>query len=442
MIPIIALIGRANVGKSTLFNNLIGKNCSLVSDSAGTTRDRKYNFSIIKNNYFTIIDTGGISYKKDEMSKNVLYQTNIAIKKANFILFITDGSTGVLYEDKRIAKYLSLQNKKTFLLVNKIDKIDNFDRLKYDFYALGFEKIYPISSINKKEVMVLAQQIFFQSHFPKKKFCQKEQKHTPKIAFIGRPNTGKSTLINNLLNEERMIVSPITGTTIDSVSIPIKIYNNDYILIDTAGVRKKKKIKNILEKKMISDSLKTIKNSDIILLVIDVCIGVSTQDLFLINFILNQGKSLIIIINKYDTVVKRKKKEIKKHICANLNFISFVRIHFISALYEKKIKEIVNSINEANFNLKKTINTSKLMNIMHLAQKNHCPPLFKGRLIKLKYAHIGKYKPLTIIIHGNQVDHLPGSYKRYLEKYFHQSLKIISIKLFINFKKNNNPFKR
>ncbi|ANZ22776.1 ribosome-associated GTPase EngA [Buchnera aphidicola (Diuraphis noxia)] len=450
MIPIIALIGRTNVGKSTLFNVLTKTRNALVADYFGITRDRQYGYCKLlqSKQKAMIIDTAGLDFNASEIEKKANKQTFIAVDQSNLILFVVSARDGLMPQEIEIIKKIKTYKKEIILVINKIDGIKDCSK-NNEFYSLGIKKIQTISASHNQKINDLFKKYIIPSIniILKKENIKKLQKEDKKIekspikvAFIGRPNVGKSTLINNLLKEERMITCNIGGTTLDSISIPIKYKNDDYILIDTAGTSKKKKHLNKFEKISIIKTLDTIQKSNVILFIIDAYDKICSQDLFLSNFIIKSGKSIVIAINKWDLLDSSEKKKMKENIKKKLKFLYFSKIHFISALQKKGIFKLFQSVKEGYEESNKKISTSKLTKTMFEAIKKHQPPIFKGRRIKLKYAHLGSFNPPKIIIHGNQVTFLSLPYKRYLINFFHQNLNIKGTPIQIQFKDNINPY--
>ncbi|CAL4326652.1 ribosome biogenesis GTPase Der [Buchnera aphidicola] len=450
MKPIIVLIGRTNVGKSTLFNCLTKSRNALVANNPGVTRDRQYGYCKIEplKEKIILIDTAGLDINSNEIEKKAYKQTLIAIKESHLILFVVDARDGLMLQEFEISKKIREFQKKTILVINKIDGIKDIFKIN-EFYALGFEKIQNISASHNQGINSLIKKYFIPwINLEFKKEIETQLNHEDseiekletKIAVIGRPNVGKSTLINSILKEERMITCNIPGTTLDSISIPIQYNNKNYILIDTAGASKKSKNINNFEKFSIIKTLQTIEKSNVILLIIDASNKICNQDLLLSDFILQSGKGIVIVINKWDLLNNLEKKELKEIIKNKLKFLFFSRIHFISALYCTGIFELFQSIHEANKDSKIKISTSILTKTMHMAIKKHQPPIIKGRRIKLKYAHLGSSSPPKIIIHGNQVTYLSLPYKRYLINFFYNTLKIKGTPIKIEFKNNINPY--
>ncbi|MCR3755937.1 MAG: 50S ribosomal subunit stability factor [Sodalis sp. Psp] len=448
MIPVITLIGRPNVGKSTLFNRLTRTRDALVADFPRLTRDRKYGHAEWEGHKFIIIDTGGIDGTEKGVETHMAAQSLVAIEEADVVLFIVDGRSGLMAADQDIAKHLRNRHKATVIVANKTDGIDS-DSAVSDFYALGMSEIIPIASSHGHGINSLLQQVLLplvsnglpsddESEARKKK----ETSFDPiiKIAIVGRPNVGKSTLTNCVLGEERVMVYDIPGTTRDSIYIPMVRDERKYVLIDTAGVRKRSKVIEAVEKISVIKTLQAIEDSNVVVLVIDAHEGMSDQDLSLLSFILDIGRSLVIAVNKWDSLPNEVRNEFKQMLNLRLRFIDFVRVHFISALHDRGVSNLFESVNEAYQCATKRVSTALLTRIMRTAVDRYQPPLARGRRIKPKYAHAGGYNPLIVVIHGTQVKNLPDSYKHYLMNYFRRSLEIMGTPLRIQFNEADNPF--
>lgn len=470
MIPVVALVGRPNVGKSTLFNRLTRTRDALVADFPGLTRDRKYGRAEVEGREFIVIDTGGIDGTEDGVETRMAEQSLLAIEEADVVLFMVDARAGLMPADQAIAKHLRSREKATFLVANKTDGMDA-DSAVVDFYALGLGEIHSIAASHGRGVTTLLEtallpwmdvaapaeplteeqenEAYWAALEAKERGedadAEEEEEFDPtglpvKIAIVGRPNVGKSTLTNRILGEDRVVVYDMPGTTRDSIYIPMERDDREYILIDTAGVRKRGKVTETVEKFSVIKTLQAIEDANVVLLVIDAHQGISDQDLSLLGFILNSGRSLVIVVNKWDGLSQEVRDEVKETLDFRLGFIDFARVHFISALHGSGVGNLFESINEAYDCSTRRVGTSMLTRIMNMASEDHQPPLVRGRRVKLKYAHAGGYNPPIVVIHGNQVKDLPDSYKRYLMNYFRRSLNVMGTPIRIQFKEGDNPF--
>ncbi len=439
MIPVIAIVGRPNVGKSTLFNGLTHSRDALVSDTPGMTRDRQYGEGHVLDHHFIIIDTGGLTPEKEDLFQLTAQQAELAIEEADKIIFLVDGRAGITTEDELIAKKLHKLSKPIYLVVNKAEDLDE-DILLADFYRLGFAEPIPISAAHKRGTTELIEHIFMNEEDSPPEPADLLD-NSIKLAIIGRPNVGKSTLTNRILGEERVIVYDQPGTTRDSIFIPLKRHDKEYTLIDTAGVRKRGKIFEAIEKFSVVKTLQAIHAANVILFIMDAHEGVTDQDLRLLGFILESGKALVIAMNKWDGLSLDEKEAAKSSIDRRLNFVPFARVHYISALHGSGVGNLFDSVNEGYASATKKLTTPALTKILQLAVNAHTPPLVQGRRIKLRYAHPGGNNPPTIIIHGNQVQALPDSYKRYLANFFQERLKLVGTPVKIELKSGDNPYK-
>ena len=468
MLPVVALVGRPNVGKSTLFNRLTRSRDALVADYPGLTRDRQYGQAEVEEHPFIVIDTGGINGDEKGIDVLMAEQSLVAIEEADAVLFLVDARDGLTSADHGIADYLRKQDKKVFLVANKIDGIHG-DSAVAEFYSLGLgEHVHQIAAAHGRGVTQLLT-IALTPHIealsqPKvaesdddefvgdfevdlteeqlaKKLEEEPQENDRiKLAIIGRPNVGKSTLTNRILGEERVVVFDMPGTTRDSVYIPMERNGREYTLIDTAGIRRRKNVTDVVEKYSVIKTLRAIEDSNVCLLIIDAQEGISDQDLSLLGFILEAGRSLVLAVNKWDGLEEHEKDRIKTELDRRLGFIDFARVHFISALHGTGVGHLYESVEEAFVSATKRISTAMVTKILDMATFDHQPPMHQGRRIKLKYAHAGGYNPPIIIIHGNLAKKLPMSYKRYLMNYYRKSLKIMGTPIRIQFKDTLNPF--
>lgn len=457
MLPVVALVGRPNVGKSTLFNRFTHTRDALVADFPGLTRDRKYGKASSDNMQFIVVDTGGISGDEAGIDAHMAEQSLKAIDEADVVMLLVDARAGVLPADSAIAEHLRKVEKTVFLVANKVDGIDG-DSESAEFYSLGLGKVYQIAAAHGRGIgqllsaslgpladrfpkMVIEQELETANEEEDAQAQLERLQNLPiKLAIVGKPNVGKSTLTNRILGEERVVVFDMPGTTRDSIYIPFEREERDYVIIDTAGVRKRKKVSDAVEKFSIVKTLQAIEESNVVLLVVDAREGISDQDLSLLGFVLNSGRSLVIAVNKWDGLAVDIKDEIKRELDRRLGFIDFARVHFISALHGSGVGNLFESVQEAYQSATKRINTALLTQIMELAQQDHLPPLVRGRRVKMKYAHAGGYNPPVVVIHGNQVEDLPHAYKRYMTNYYRKALNIMGTPIKVEFREGSNPF--
>lgn len=457
MLPVVALVGRPNVGKSTLFNRLTRTRDALVADFPGLTRDRKYGSVDYEGLEFIVVDTGGIDGSEEGIELEMAEQSLKAIDEADVVLFLVDARAGATVADEAIANHIRRVNKTVFLVANKTDGLDA-DTAIADFYSLGIGEVYPIAAAHGRGVTALLQQALVPLLTEQQKQrlaafeagedldaidedAEQEQrdKHI-KLAIVGRPNVGKSTLTNRILGEDRVIVYDMPGTTRDAIYIPMQRGEREYTLIDTAGVRRRGRIDDVVEKFSVIKTLQAIEDANVVILVLDARLGISEQDLSILGFVLNAGRSLVIAVNKWDGLDDGIKDEVKRELDRRLGFIDFARLHFISALHGSGVGNLFESVEEAFDSATRRVNTALLTKIMNMAQEDHQPPLVKGRRVKLKYAHAGGYNPPLIVIHGTQVEDLPDSYKRYLMNYFRKSLQLMGTPVRVEFRGTENPF--
>ncbi len=437
MLPVIAIVGRPNVGKSTLFNCLTRSRDALVSDFPGMTRDRQYGEANIEEHRFIVVDTGGLTEEKSDLDLLMAHQSEQAIQEADKVLFLVDARAGLTASDETIAQKLRGMNKNIILVVNKAEGLDPVIAAT-EFFRLGLGEPLAISAAHGRGVSELVQSIF---QTALEETPKPDEESGIKIAIIGRPNMGKSTLTNRMLGEERVIVFDQPGTTRDSIFIPLTRFDKHYTLIDTAGVRQRGKIFETTEKFSVVKSLQAIEATDVVLFIMDAREGVTEQDLRLLGFILDSGRSLVIAINKWDGMSIEEKDKTRASIDRRLNFMNFVRIHFISALHGSGVGNLFDSIDEAYTSAHKKLSTPKLTKILQEAIVQHSPPLVNGRRIKLRYAHSGGNNPPRIIIHGNQVNVLPDAYRRYLANTYQARLKLMGAPVRVEVKNSENPFR-
>ncbi|MBP0047763.1 ribosome biogenesis GTPase Der [Marinobacterium sp. AK62] len=441
MLPVIALVGRPNVGKSTLFNRLTRSRDALVADLPGLTRDRKYGEGRLGNCDYIVIDTGGISGDEDGIDQRMAEQSLLAIEEADIVLFLVDGRAGLNPADEMIANHLRRHEKECWLVVNKTDGVDP-DLAMADFYALGLGQPVPIAAAHGRNVTVLMDEVLapFAPEEGAEDTESDEQDDSIRIAIVGRPNVGKSTLVNRMLGEERVVVFDQAGTTRDSIYIPYERDEQPYTLIDTAGVRRRKNIKEAVEKFSIVKTLQAIKDANVVVSVIDAREGVTEQDLSMLGFVIDSGRALVVALNKWDGMSPDERDHVKSQVERRLAFAGFARFHFISALHGSGVGNLYDSINEAYDCAMAKWSTNQLTRLLEDVVADHQPPMVNNRRIKLRYAHQGGSNPPIIVVHGNQTGSLPGSYKRYLENRFTKYLKVRGTPIRFEFRTSENPF--
>lgn len=441
MLPVIALVGRPNVGKSTLFNRLTRTRDALVASFSGLTRDRQYGKGALGDFDYIVVDTGGLTGDEDGIDKPMADQAMHAISEADLVLFMVDSKDGRVAGDNAIADMLRHEGVQILLVANKIDG-QNPDFIAGEFAALGFGETAYISATNGHGISHLVDDLI--AGHPAMQIeatIDEDPASGIKIAVVGRPNVGKSTLVNRLLGEDRVVVFDEPGTTRDSIYIPYERDGKAYTIIDTAGVRKRGRIRETVEKFSIIKTLEAISNANVVILMIDAREGIVEQDLHLLSHILDAGRALVFAVNKWDGTDLEQKNFIKRELERRLTFINFAKTHFISALHGSGVGNLYKSIHRAFDSATRKFRTSQLNDILDAAVQEHQPPLVRGRRIKLRYAHLGGNNPPIVVIHGNQTDSVPDSYKRYLQHRFTARLKLEGTPIRLEFKNSDNPFK-
>ena len=459
MVPVIALVGRPNVGKSTLFNRLTKTRDAIVAEFAGLTRDRQYGEAQWEGRSYIVIDTGGISGDEEGIDAKMAEQSLQAIEEADAVLFMVDSRAGMTAADQMIGEHLRKRNKRCFVVANKVDTVDP-DIARAEFSPLGLGDAVPIAAAHGRGITAMLELAL--GIFPKdegeeefgegeegevvaegeepKRIPGPSEKDGIKIAIIGRPNVGKSTLVNRMLGEERVIVYDQAGTTRDSIYIPFERDEEKYTLIDTAGVRRRGKIFEAVEKFSVVKTLQAIKDANVVIFVMDAREGVVEHDLNLLGFVLETGRALVIALNKWDGMEQGERDYVKTELERRLMFVDFCDIHFISAKHGTGVGHLYRSVQSAFKSAITRWPTNRLTQILEDAVREHQPPMVSGRRIKLRYAHLGGANPPLIVIHGNQVESVPKSYSRYLENTYRRVLKLVGTPLRIEYKGGENPY--
>ena len=438
MLPVIALVGRPNVGKSTLFNYLTRSREALVADYPGLTRDRKYGRVKRGDRDILVVDTGGISDQSDGIDSFAKKQVQIALEEADVVFFLVDAREGMNSSDEAIANSLRKLDKPVVLVTNKIDGL-NADVATVDFYSLALGEPVQIAATHGRGVRELLARI--DELVPETDEEIEEEEKGISIAVVGRPNVGKSTLVNRLLGEERVVVFDQAGTTRDSIYIPFERNGQKFTLIDTAGMRRRAKVSLVVEKFSIIKALQAVEKSNVVIYLIDAREGVTEQDAHLLGMVLEAGRALIIGLNKWDGISVDQKDLIKKQLEIKLPFLDFAEKHPISALHGSGVGKLFDVVHDLYDAAMVDMSTPVLTRILKEAIASHQPPIVRGRRIKLKYAHQGGRNPPTVVVHGVQTDSLPGAYKRYLMNYFRTQLELHGTPVKLVFKSPENPFK-
>ena len=435
----IALVGRTNVGKSTLFNRLTRTRNALVANFPGLTRDRQYGIAQVGAHSYILIDTGGIAAKGAGLDAQVIRQAQMAVEEADLLFFLVDGRAGCTPEDELLAVRLRASGKPLVLVVNKADGVAQ-DVLKGEFYRLGLGSVHLISAAHGRGVSALMHSVLDSDGQPAQSDTEAGPPAGVKVAVIGRPNVGKSTLINRLLGEDRMLVFDQPGTTRDAIYLPLVRGKDHYVLIDTAGVRRRGRVKETVEKFSVVKTLSAIQDCNVALLLIDSDEDLVEQDLHLLSQVIEAGKGIVLACNKWDGLSSDGRQRLRTSLDRRLRFISYLKVHFISALYGSGVDKLLAAVDRAWQSASVSLRTRDLNLMLQEALAEHAPPLVRGRRVKLRYAHPGGTNPPRVVIHGNQTRELPDQYRRYLENRFSNLLKLEGTPLVVELRTGENPF--
>ena len=446
MLPVIALVGRPNVGKSTLFNSLTRTRNALVADMPGLTRDRQYGISQRGPRPCVLVDTGGLTGDDAGMDGLVARQVWRAIEEADLVLLLVDGRAGLTAADEEIADQLRRAGKPLHLVINKGEHRDP-DLLSAEFHVLGLDELHVVAAAHNQGVEDLMEEVLAVLPAPDEENEAAAEPEEPaiKLAVVGRPNVGKSTLVNRLLGEERMLACDLPGTTrAQRGRAGVEEFERDgqhYVLMDTAGVRRRSRVSEAVEKFSVIKALQAIEQSHVVVLVLDARQGISDQDASLLGLVLDSGRALVLAVNKWDRLDSEIRAQVKRDLDWRLNFLDFAKIHFISALHGTGVGELMVSVREAYAAATRKLATPELTRILEEALVAHQPPLVHGHSIKLRYAHQGGQNPPMIVIHGNRIGHVPESYRRYLTNVYRKRLDLWGTPIRIEFRGGDNPYK-
>ena len=436
--PVVTIVGRPNVGKSTLFNRLTRSRDALVADVAGVTRDINVGLGKVGSAAYLVADTGGIdSGAKLDINARVSEQALSVIGDSDAILLVVDGKDGLNSEDEHIATVVRKSGIPVTIVVNKVDHADP-ELISSEFNRLGFDRPVAISALSGVGVDKLIGEVT--ANWPGPEAYTDPDDNRTRVAIIGRPNVGKSTLVNRMLGEERMITADLPGTTHDSVAIDFERRGRAYTLIDTAGLRRRGKVSDIVEKFSAVKALQAIDLAGVIVVVLDGTEAVTDQDAHLLGLVVESGRSVVVAVNKWDGLGPDKRDQIRRELDRKLQFIDYAERIFISALHGTGVGELFHHIDDAYRSAQIGAKTSTVTEMLLKAVNAHPPPLVHGRRIKLRYAHLGGRNPPTIIIHGNQVKSLPDSYHRYLANYFRNAFKLVGTPVRIELRQGENPY--
>ena len=439
MLPTIALVGRPNVGKSTLFNRLTKTRDALVADFPGLTRDRHYGRGVVGDRPYLVVDTGGFEPAADSgILVEMARQTLQAVDECDTVVFLVDGRQGITAQDKVIADRLRRSGRPVLLAVNKSEGM-NRAVAAAEFYELGLGEPYAISSAHGEGVRDLVNLAL--ANFPAEAEVEEEgEQPSPRIAIVGRPNVGKSTLVNALLGDERVIAFDQPGTTRDSIHIDFERDGKHYTLVDTAGIRRRGKVFEAIEKFSVIKTLQSIEDANVVVLVLDAQDAITEQDGSLAAFVLESGRALVVAVNKWDGLKEERREEVKKDIARKLHFLTYAKFHYLSALKGQGLPPLLKSVDAAYAAAMIKLPTPQLTRVLEAAVQQHQPPISGKVRPKLRYAHQGGRNPPLIVIHGTHVSRIPASYRRYLEGFFRKAFALAGTPLLVQFKQGSNPF--
>ena len=441
MLPVVVLVGRPNVGKSTLFNRLTGTRDAIVADMPGVTRDRQYGYGKLGPVPYVVVDTGGLVEQPSGIETPMRLQTERAIEEADVLVFLADARSGLTPQDHWVVRELRRSGKKVVLAVNKAEGLDPATAAA-DFHSLGLGEPLAIASAHGDGCRELMSRVL--EDFDPEVIAAESSPNDGRIriAIIGRPNVGKSTLVNRLIGEERVIASDMPGTTRDSIFVPFARDEREFTLIDTAGVRRRGKIDDDVEKASVAKTLQAIDTAHVVIFVVDAHDSIGEQDANVLGLALQRGRALIIAVNKWDGIPMEQRDEIRRLLELKLDFVPYAPVHFISARHGTGVGELVAATIKAYDAAMTEIPTPKLTKTLERAMVQHQPPLVRGRRIKLRYAHQGGRNPPRIIVHGNQTVHVPEAYTRYLANVFRREFDLFASPVAIEYRTDSNPYAR
>lgn len=438
MLPVVAIVGRPNVGKSTLFNALTRTQAAIVADVPGVTRDRQYGYARIGPGSSVLIDTGGLVENPRGLDAQMRIQTEKAVDEADRIILLADARTGLTAQDLFIARELRRTGKPVVLAVNKSEGLDA-DLVASDFHTLGLGAPQIIAAAHGQGLQALMQHVL--AGFEAEQSPELER-GAIRVAVIGRPNVGKSTLVNRLIGEERVIASDQPGTTRDSILVPFQRDGRDFLLVDTAGVRRRARVEDAIERASVAKTLQAIAEAHVVIMTLDAHDTVGEQDASVLGQALERGRVLLIAVNKWDGIPTEQREQIRSQLALKLDFVPFAPLHFISARHGTGVGELMRDVVRGYDAAMREMPTPALTRTLERALEAHQPPLVKGRRIKLRYAHQGGRNPPRIVIHGNQTSAVPEAYRRYLANVYREAYDLFATPVAIEFRTDSNPYDR
>ncbi|HEX7112938.1 MAG TPA: ribosome biogenesis GTPase Der [Mizugakiibacter sp.] len=440
MLPVVALVGRPNVGKSTLFNVLTRSRDALVADLPGVTRDRHYGVCRSGARPFVVVDTGGLTGEEQGLDALTAQQVRLAIAESSVAVLVVDARDGLLPQDRAVLDELRRSGRPVVLTVNKIDGIDEHAALA-EFAAFGVAATLPLSAAHARGVdALLAAVLPLLPADTEPSVDEEDAEGGVRVAIVGRPNVGKSTLVNRLLGEERVVVSEVAGTTRDPIRVPLERDGHRYTLIDTAGVRRRARVEEALEKFSVIKTLQSMAAAQVVVLMLDAREPVSDQDLTLAGHVLDEGRALVIAVNKWDGLPAYEREQCRKALERKLDFVGWAKQVFISAKHGSGLKELMRAVDRAHASATREMTSSELTRTLEQAYQGYQPPLVRGHAPKLRYAHPGGHNPPTIVIHGSRTAHIADGYRRYLENFFRKRYRLEGTPIRIEFREGENPF--
>lgn len=440
MLPLVALVGRPNVGKSTLFNALTRSRDALVADQPGVTRDRQYGICRLLDQPFFVIDTGGLTDQSEGLAGATSAQSRLAVQESDVVAFVVDARDGLLAPDLSILQEIRRANKPMLLLVNKTDGLD-IDTALAEFSRLGIGEMFAVAASHQRGLHPVLEAI--DKHLPERDESTATEEIDPgrmRLAVVGRPNVGKSTLVNRLLGEERVIVSEVAGTTRDPIAVDLDRDGKRYRLIDTAGIRRRARVEEAVEKFSVLKTLQSIESAEVVICMLDASEGVTDQDATVLGQVLESGRGLVIALNKWDGLDAYSREQCKADVQRKLAFVEYAQVLTLSAKHGSGLTELFRAIHRTHAASTRQFSTSELTRALEAAYEALQPPVVRGHVAKLRYAHPGGTNPPTVVIHGSRVATLPQSYKRYLENFFRRRFKLVGTPLRLEFRVGDNPY--